>query len=237
MPVLHDDAESFDRAIIHLNPRRDPDGASRGPLAQLNAYKQRMGWTFRWVSSLGATSTTISACRYRRATGAVVSDFNYRPAAGLQWDRRVAHQPGLVAEFAAMTGTDVATYTRERPGMSAFVLEDGIVYHTYSSYARGLEASQCHVSGSRPRPQRPRRDKQDPQAWRRHRRISVSCAHLQPPARPARRRCSMTVVDPPPWRPAHATPPAAAEHWRSAEKSFHWRAIHAMPIATFLDPK
>ena len=43
------------------------------------------------------------------------------------------------AEMAAMTGTDVATYTRERPGMSAFVLEDGVVYHTYSAYARGLD--------------------------------------------------------------------------------------------------
>jgi predicted dithiol-disulfide oxidoreductase (DUF899 family) len=38
-----------------------------------------------------------------------------------------------------MTGTDVATYTRERPGMSAFALEDGVVYHTYSAYARGLD--------------------------------------------------------------------------------------------------
>ena len=47
---------------------------------------------------------------------------------------------GPVAENAAMTGTDVATYTRERPGMSAFVLEDGIVYHTYSAYSRGLDA-------------------------------------------------------------------------------------------------
>ena len=46
---------------------------------------------------------------------------------------------GPDAEFAAMTGTDVATYTRERPGMSAFALEDGVVYHTYSAYARGLD--------------------------------------------------------------------------------------------------
>ena len=41
--------------------------------------------------------------------------------------------------MAATTGTDAATYTRERPGMSAFVLEDGVVYHTYSTYARGLD--------------------------------------------------------------------------------------------------
>ena len=45
-----------------------------------------------------------------------------------------------VAQIAAMTGTDIPTYTRERPGMSAFVLEDGVVYHTYSTYARGLDA-------------------------------------------------------------------------------------------------
>ena len=42
--------------------------------------------------------------------------------------------------FAAMSGTDVATYTRERPGVSAFVLDDGVVYHTYSTYARGLDS-------------------------------------------------------------------------------------------------
>ena len=44
-----------------------------------------------------------------------------------------------VAEIAAGLGTDVATYTREAPGMSAFALEDGVVYHTYSAYARGLD--------------------------------------------------------------------------------------------------
>ena len=44
------------------------------------------------------------------------------------------------SEFAAMTGTDGPTYTREAPGMSAFALSDGVVYHTYSTYARGLDA-------------------------------------------------------------------------------------------------
>jgi predicted dithiol-disulfide oxidoreductase (DUF899 family) len=47
---------------------------------------------------------------------------------------------GPVDDNAAMTGTDAATYTRERPGMSAFVLDEGVVYHTYSAYARGLDA-------------------------------------------------------------------------------------------------
>jgi predicted dithiol-disulfide oxidoreductase (DUF899 family) len=45
----------------------------------------------------------------------------------------------LVGQIAATTGTDVPTYTRERPGMSAFVLDAGVVYHTYSTFARGLD--------------------------------------------------------------------------------------------------
>ena len=47
--------------------------------------------------------------------------------------------PQLVAQFAAACGTDARTYSREWPGMSAFVLEGGVVYHTYSTYARGLD--------------------------------------------------------------------------------------------------
>ena len=62
----------------------------------------------------------------------MLSAVSRAPLAQLQ-----AYKP--VAEFAAMAGTDVATYTRERPGMSAFALEDGVVYHAYSAYARGLD--------------------------------------------------------------------------------------------------
>lgn len=69
-------------------------------------------------------------------------EYNYRREPGTTQAVRGAAswQEGPVAESAAMTGTDVATYTRDRPGMSAFVLEDGVVYHTYSAYARGLDA-------------------------------------------------------------------------------------------------
>jgi predicted dithiol-disulfide oxidoreductase (DUF899 family) len=76
-----------------------------------------MGWSFPWASSLGG-------------------DFNFDFNVSLTEEQQ---REGPVAENAAMTGTDVATYTRERPGMSAFVLEDGIVYHTYSTYSRGLD--------------------------------------------------------------------------------------------------
>jgi len=50
-----------------------------------------------------------------------------------------ANVPKPVAQFAASCGIDAPTYTRDRPGLSAFVLEDGAIYHTYSTYARGLD--------------------------------------------------------------------------------------------------
>ena len=54
-----------------------------------------------------------------------------------QWEQPGEETP--VARIAAMTGTDVATYTRDRPGISAFALQDGDVYHTYSAYSRGMD--------------------------------------------------------------------------------------------------
>ena len=65
-------------------------------------------------------------------------EYNYRREEALR-SREGSEEEGPEAEFAASTGTDVPTYTRERPGMSAFALEDGAVYHTYSTYARGLD--------------------------------------------------------------------------------------------------
>jgi predicted dithiol-disulfide oxidoreductase (DUF899 family) len=110
---------------------------SRAPLAKLQAYKRRMGWTFSWASSLGSDFNAdmgvwFSEDEQRR--GGI--EYNYEREAKLDW----RGDEGPVADMAATTGTDVATYTRERPGMSAFALEDGVVYHTYSAYARGLDA-------------------------------------------------------------------------------------------------
>jgi predicted dithiol-disulfide oxidoreductase (DUF899 family) len=100
------------------------------------------------VSSLGSDfnfDLNVSLTEEQQREGGI--EYNYRreaatrePLAGKtirKW--QIRDDQGPVAEIAAMTGTDVATYTRERPGMSAFVLEDGIVYHTYSTYARGLD--------------------------------------------------------------------------------------------------
>ena len=96
-----------------------------------------MGWSFPWASSLGADFNfdfNVSLTEAQQRAGV---EYNYRREAPTQTTKR---GEGPVAEIAAMTGTDVATFTRERPGMSAFVLEDGLLYHTYSTYARGLDA-------------------------------------------------------------------------------------------------
>lgn len=112
---------------------------SRAPFAKLQAYQQRMGWTFPWASSLGSAFNfdfTASITEEQQNKGTVDYNFQREPKMGLDW----RGDEGPVAEMAATTGTDVATYTRERPGMSAFILDKGVVYHTYSTYARGLDA-------------------------------------------------------------------------------------------------
>ena len=107
-----------------------------------------MGWTFPWASSLGSDFNfdfNVWFTEEQQREGGVEYNYQREAAAGdslagkkaRKWRSR--ENQGPVAEIAAMTGTDVATYTRERPGMSAFALEDGVVYHTYSTYARGLD--------------------------------------------------------------------------------------------------
>jgi predicted dithiol-disulfide oxidoreductase (DUF899 family) len=130
-------ADGFNGFVVHLaNHDVMLCAVSRAPLAKLQAYKQRMGWTFPWASSLSSDFNfdfNVQLTEEQQREGGF--EYNYRRGAALQ----LRGDEGPVAEIAATTGTDVATYTRERPGMSAFVLEDGAVYHTYSTYARGLD--------------------------------------------------------------------------------------------------
>ena len=130
-------ADGFAGVVVHLaNHDVALSAVSRAPLAKLQAYKRRMGWTFPWASSLGSDFNSDFNIRFteeQQRKGRI--EYNYRREA--RWLLRSGEGP--VAEIAAMTGTDPATYTRERPGMSAFVLEDGVVYHAYSTYARGLD--------------------------------------------------------------------------------------------------
>jgi predicted dithiol-disulfide oxidoreductase (DUF899 family) len=130
-------ADGFDASAVHL-AHHDVTlmAVSRAPLAKLQAYRRRMGWTFPWASSFGSdfnSDFNVRVTEEQQRQGGV--EYNYRREE--QWLLDGAEGP--VAEMAAMTGTDAATYTRERPGMSAFALEDGVVYHAYSTYARGLD--------------------------------------------------------------------------------------------------
>jgi predicted dithiol-disulfide oxidoreductase (DUF899 family) len=131
-------ADGFDGSVVHLaNHDVTLATVSRAPLAKLQAYKRRMGWTFPWASSLGSDFNfdfKVSFTEKQQREGAV--DYNYQRG-GHALDMTPVPEP--VAQLAAMSGTDAATYARDRPGMSAFVLEDGVVYHTYSSYTRGVD--------------------------------------------------------------------------------------------------
>ena len=130
-------ADGFNGIVVHLeNHDVAFTAASRAPLAKLQAYKRRMGWTFPWASSLGSDFNfdfNVSFTEEQQREGIV---YNYERS-GHAMDMIPIPEP--VAQFAAMSGTDVATWTRDRAGLSTFVLEDGVVYHTYSAYARGLD--------------------------------------------------------------------------------------------------
>ncbi|PXX97185.1 DUF899 domain-containing protein [Halomonas sp. LBP4] len=142
-------ADGFDGCVVHLaNHDVTLCAVSRAPLAKLQAYQRRMGWTFPWASSLGSdfnADFNVWFTEAQQREGGI--EYNYRREAALPLrgeDPPAAEIPSRstpdgATTFAAMSGTDTATYTRERPGMSAFALEDGVVYHTYSTYARGLD--------------------------------------------------------------------------------------------------
>ena len=137
-PACSSIADAFDGFVVHLdNHDVALSAVSRAPFAKIQAYKRRMGWTFPWASSLGSEfnfdfDVSITEEQQRTNDG----QYNFRP---INMTPVLESPSEGLTEIAAMTGTDPATYTREGPGMSAFALEDGVVYHTYSAYARGLD--------------------------------------------------------------------------------------------------
>jgi len=131
-------ADGFNGSVVHLEHHDVAMmAASRAPIVAIQAYKRRMGWTFPWASSAGSGfnfgfGTSLTEDQQRRGDGS----YNFRPRTpAVEFS-----DEGPVGEMASACGVDEAAYTRERPGMSAFALEDGVVYHTYSTYARGLDA-------------------------------------------------------------------------------------------------
>ena len=130
-------ADGFNGTVVHLeNHDVAMTAISRAPLHKLQAFKRRMGWAFPWASSDGSDFNfdfNVSLTEEQQRAGG--SEYNYQR--GGAWQSPPPDGP--LAEIAAMAGTDAATFRRQKPGMSAFVLEDGVVYHTYSTYARGLD--------------------------------------------------------------------------------------------------
>jgi predicted dithiol-disulfide oxidoreductase (DUF899 family) len=132
-------ADGFNGSVVHLaNHDVTLMAVSRAPLEKLQQYKRRMGWSFPWASSLDSDFNfdfDVSTTEEQQRQGLVEYNFDTRDVRPIL----EAADQGPLAEFAAMTGTDAATYLRESPGMSSFALEDSIVYHTYSAYARGMD--------------------------------------------------------------------------------------------------
>jgi predicted dithiol-disulfide oxidoreductase (DUF899 family) len=132
-------ADGFDGFAVHLaNHDVTLSAVSRAPLPKLQAYKRRMGWSFPWASSFGGDFNADFSVGFSEEQQRAGIEYNFRREAAWRPPRKAGSE-GPVAEFAAMAGTDVATFIRERPGLSAFVLEDGVVHHSYSTYARGLD--------------------------------------------------------------------------------------------------
>ena len=126
-PVNSSMADGMDGLLPHLHAR---DVTlllvSQAPLAKLQAYKQRMGWSIPWVSSAD-------------------TDFNVDfggsfPAQQVAaWGLDEGKLPPIVARNATATGTDVAGYLSQSPAVSVFVRQDGAVYQTYGAGGRGVE--------------------------------------------------------------------------------------------------
>ena len=139
-PACSTIADGFNAFAVHLaNHDVMLWAVSRAPLPKLQAYKRRMGWTFPWASAFDGGFNADFSVWFTPEQQQKGIEYNYRREPALT-SRLGSESPDEgVGLFAAMTGTDVATYTRERPGMSAFTFQDGAVYHTYSAYARGLD--------------------------------------------------------------------------------------------------
>ena len=133
-------ADGFDGSVVHLaNHDVTLMAVSRAPLAKLQGYKKRMGWSFPWASSASGDFNfdfNVAFTEQQQRDGSI--EYNY--ARGGHAMDKSTQFPEPVVQFAATCGTDALTYTRDRPGLSAFVREDGAIYHTYSGYARGVDS-------------------------------------------------------------------------------------------------
>jgi predicted dithiol-disulfide oxidoreductase (DUF899 family) len=133
-------ADGFDGSVVHLaNHDVTLYAVSQAPLAKLQAYKQRMGWSFLWASSFDSDFNydfRVTPTDEEWQSGAV--EYNFRTV-DLRMPETGEENPFLT-ELTKSVGTDWQTYRQQGPGMSAFTIDDGVVYHTYSTYERGVDA-------------------------------------------------------------------------------------------------
>jgi predicted dithiol-disulfide oxidoreductase (DUF899 family) len=133
-------ADAFNGSYTHLaNHDVMLWAVSRAPLPKLQTYKERMGWSFPWASSFHSDFNFDFNASYSGDDLRDGSEYNFRHDDPGMAIARAGEPDNGPAQLAAMVGTDVGTYLQEREGMSAFALEDGVVYHTYSTYARGVD--------------------------------------------------------------------------------------------------
>jgi predicted dithiol-disulfide oxidoreductase (DUF899 family) len=139
-PTCSSIADHFDGVVPHLS-NHDVTflAVSRAPLEELQAYKGRMGWKFPWVSSHEGDFNFDYGVSFTREQLQEGIEYNFRAIPGDALAPLLEADSGPVADQAVATGTDSAGYMTEGPGLSAFAVEDGAVYHTYSTYARGAE--------------------------------------------------------------------------------------------------
>jgi predicted dithiol-disulfide oxidoreductase (DUF899 family) len=131
-------ADGFDGSVVHLaNHDVTLCAVSQAPLAKLQEFRRRMGWSFPWASSFDSDfNYDFQAAHTAEEWESGAVKYNYRTI-----DLRLpeGEENSFVDAIASSVGTDWPTYRQQGPGVSAFVLEDGVVYHTYSSYERGLD--------------------------------------------------------------------------------------------------
>jgi predicted dithiol-disulfide oxidoreductase (DUF899 family) len=129
-PVCSSITDTLAPQVVHLKARDTTLLlASRAPLDKLLAYRKRMGWPIGWVSSGGSD--------FNRDIGFLHTEEELKPFLE-------GEIPPVVDQMADATGTDVAGYVSEGPGLSAYVLSDGAVYRTYVTTARGLEPAMAY---------------------------------------------------------------------------------------------
>ena len=124
-PVCSSIADNLDANAVHLAAR---DATlllcSRAPLDRLQRFRERMGWSLDWVSTVGS--------EFNRDLGFLHTEEELRPFLA-------GEIPSTVEQNARMCGTDAAGYVAEGPGLSAYIDSDGVVYRSYVTTARGLE--------------------------------------------------------------------------------------------------